>query len=325
MSIQFDRKYRLIISEPPQLNSETKIINPESDNKVVVSNQDFRTESLDSIIIEDLNIKAVISSSKNKSSSSSATLEIKGLSQQNLNFIRDNGVVILQAGFENQSSLPIILAGQIINNKSSTKGDTTFIKLTVSDAYVPNSSVKVSKEYPEQTTYETILEDLASVYASNGIPLGRPIGALEGKQGVGVDLPIDALKITFGTCLAGYLDNVMKQVCKECGFTFYISNARLYVEPENYTENATSFNFTSSNILSLEKSTAKGNTNSKDTQENSQGYNLEMYLDGRIEVGSFITFNIDGELIGTFKVISVKHTLDYEGVSWFTNAELQNV
>lgn len=321
---QFLHDYKLTITAPPQLDKTPKNISPETaDTKVVKRSEDFRTiDLLEAKVFTDLPLTCTIGSIKGNGSGQSSVIKIRGLSDDSLGFIRKNGVVILEAGYKSSTQLPVILAGQIINKDVSDDKDIPEVKLTVSDGYIPNSSVKISREYYNDVTYLEILNDLASIYSDNGIPLGR---AIEPLQGVGVDLPIDQLKHPYGTCLVGYLDTCLGQVCKECGYTFYLSNSRLYIEPENYNKTTLNFSFTERNILSLKESTSKNNNNAKDNQEQNTGYLMKTYLDGRIEVGMFIDITIDGESRGAFKVVSVVHELDYEGSNWFTKTGLQNV
>lgn len=323
---QFDRKYELIISSPPVIDSTAKNITPQDTSKIVTKEGDFRTvDELDAKIFTELQLTCTVGSLNKKGSSQTSNIEVKGMSDDNLRFIRKNGVVILKAAYKDTPSLPILLAGQIVKKEVDTSGDTSSIKISISDGYIPTSSVKVSRDYPDKVSYLAILQDLANIYAENGIPLGRDLGSLETLQGVGVDLPADQIVLENGYNLVGYLDTCLGKVCKECGFTYYLSSSKLYIEPENYTQTVSNFTFTNDQILSLKESTVSTNNNAKDNQEQNTGYILKTYLDGRIEVGSFITLTVEGESKGSFKVVKVTHNLNYEGEEWFTTMELQNV
>lgn len=326
MSYQFDRKYSLTISKPPQIDKTPKVINSTDESIVVKKEEDYRSiDQLEAKVFTELNLRCTISSGKDKTNGQNSVIEVLGMSEDNLNFVRKNGVVILEAGYNNGRALPVILAGQIVKKEVDTDGDITKLKIHVSDGYTPNSAVKISREYAPQTTYQEILEDLANIYANNKIPLGRSLSQLQSLQGVGVDLPINELTLPYGHCLVGYLDTCLNQICKECGFKSYLSNSRLYIEPEDYTQTVKKFNFTTNNILSLKEITVDNNNNSKDTQEQNTGYRMRVFLDGRIEVGMFIGITVEGEDLGSFKVTKVKQDLDFEGDSWFTTMELQNV
>lgn len=322
----FDRKYVLTISSPPVIDTAKKEVKPSVDYVLVEKKEDYRSiDQLESKVFTDLNIRCKIDSAKSKTKGQGAVIEVEGLSEDSLHFIRKNGIVVLEAGYSSTDTLPVILAGQISDKVVSEEGEINKLKIVVSDGYTPSSSVKISREYPPNTTYLEILEDLAGIYASNKIPLGRSIRDLRSLQGVGVDLPVDKLSLTYGHCLVGYLDTCLNQICKECGFTSYLSNSRLYIEPENYADNIQTYTFFSSNILSLQEITPANNNNSKDQQEQNNGYRLKCFLDGRIEVGMFINLNIEGESKGSFKVVSTSQDLNYEGQNWFTTMELQNV
>lgn len=321
----FLRKYKLTISKPPKLDKSKKVITPEEGSvKVVTSQEDFRAvESLKAIEISELQVTARVSNTKEKTDSG-CTIEVLGLSNQSLSYIKDGSVIILEAGYEDDPKLPVIFAGQVVSADISTTSNTTIAKISCREGYSP-SSVKISKYYPAGSSYLTILEDLASVYADNGIPLGRDIGSLASLQGVGVDNPIDSITLTDGFSIMGFLDTALDQVCNDVGFTHFITNSRLFIEPKNYEQFTKKFSLPATNVISAKQSvTGKINIASADPQEDKNIWKVDVFLDGRIDAGNFIEVNVPNIIAGTFKVISVKHSLDFEGSDWITSMEVQS-
>lgn len=317
--------YRLTISKPPQLNTSAKTITPDEGSVRVVEGQnDFRVvNSVNAIVITELQITGSVSTSKEKNNSG-ANIDIIGLSEDSLAYIQEGSVVILEMGYEDDARLPVIFAGQVQSASVDTEENTTRAKLNLKEGYSPDS-VKVSRYYPEGTNYLTILEDLASFYGDNGIPLGRPIGSLASLQGVGVGAPVDSIVLADGFAVYGFLDTTLKRICEEVGFTYYISNARLYIEPKNYEQFTRLYTIPTSNVLSARQSvTNKINIASVDNQETKNVWKIRVFLDGRLESGLFVQLDIPERLSGRFKIINVKHSFDFEGEQWFTDLEVQN-
>lgn len=320
-----NHSYRLTISKPPQTNTSKKTITPDEGSvQVVTSKQDFRTiDPLSSIQITELQISGSVANGK-ENKNSGCNIDIYGLNSNSLSYIQEGSVVILEAGYEDNPKLPVIFAGQVQSASIDTESNITIAKLNCKEGYTP-SSVKVSKYFPEGTSYLQILESLALDYGNNGIPLGRSIGGLASLQGVGVDSPVDSIVLTDGFSFYGFLDTCLKQICDEVGFTFYISNARLYIEPKNYEQFTRLYEIETNSVLSAKQSVSnKINKASVDNQETKSVWKLRTFLDGRLESGLFVELDIPDTLSGRFKIINIKHSFDFEGSTWFTDLEIQN-
>lgn len=320
-----NRSYRLTISKPPEINSDRKVITPEEGSvQVVTSQQDFRTVNrIDAITITELQITGTAGSGKEQSASG-CKIDVYGLSSNSLSYIQEGSILILEMGYEDQAQLPVVFAGQVKSADVDTDDNITRAKINATEGYSP-SSVKISKEYPAGVSYLQILEDLATEFGRNGIPLGRPIGSLASLQGVGVDSPVDSIILSDGFSLAGFLDTCLKKVCDEVGFTYYITNARLFIEPKNYQQFTRLFTISNNSILSIQQSVTKNISKaSVDTQDTKNIYKLKTFLDGRLESGNFIQLDIPNGVSGRFKVIDVKHQFDFEGDQWFSVVEIQN-
>lgn len=322
----FKRKYKLTISKPPETNKDKKTITPEEGSvKVVTTSNDLRTiDSINAVEITELQIAGSISSSKEKSASG-CKLDIQGLSDETLAYIKNGSIVILEMGYEDDPYLPVVFSGQAKSASVDTETEVPKVSLDCVDGYTPSSSVKISKYYPPNTSYLDILEDLASIYADNGIPLGRPLSELQSLQGVGVDAPADSIIFTDGFSNKGFLDTCLRRICEDIGFTHYISNSRLYIEPKNYQQFTKLYTIPPSNVLSAKQSvTGNVDKTAADNQESKETWKIKVLLDGRLEVGNFIELKIDDVVEGRFKIITTSIDFDYEGDIWFTTMEVQN-
>lgn len=327
MSYKYKHTYRLLIAKPPEINTTPTIISPDtSDNQVVTLDGDYRTEQLTAIEITDLSMTARIASTTTTGKSTS-TITVKGLSEDNRSFVENNSIVLLEAGFEDEL-LPVIFAGQVVDFDTYQDKEVPEIVIKCSDGYTPSLSVKVSKYYPEGTSALQIIEDLANEYGNNGIPLGRPVSDLSSLLGQAMDLPIDQITYSSSTVLVGNLEKVLKKFLKSVGFKSYLSNSRLYIEPINYNDGQVeSLELKPWHVLSVRPSSTNSATTQtpKSTEQNKTGYKLKTLLDGRFEIGKFVDLKIEDILEGVFKIVDVNHVLDFEGESWFSEMEIQNV
>lgn len=325
MSFLFGHKYNLTISRPPQINTAATTTTPTQQNNIIEDVNDFRTRSTDAVVIDDLQITATVTNSKD-STKATTVIKVWGVDSNTLSYVSSGSVVLLEAGWESLEAQTIIFAGQVVTSEVDTSGDLITVELTCQDGYTPNTSVKVSLEFPEQSTALDVLQSLEAVYAANGVPSGRSLSTLESLLGQGMSLPVDQIIYPNGNQITGYLDTALSKFCKSVGFVYYITNSRLYIEPANYTETTNSFELLPTSVLSARKSSKKSTTTSqKDTSENKEGYIVKTFLDGRIELGNFITIQLGETMNGSFKVTKVSHNLDYEGDSWYTTLEVESV
>jgi hypothetical protein len=321
----FIRKYELTVSKPTKVDKTKQKLTPEKTENVVISDDkassDLRAvDKSDAIILSDLHIDAKISNN-NSSGSSTCTITIYNLSEFSLSYMSSNSVIILKAGYKGDS-IPIVFTGQVSKVQTKTVNGSKVTELNCKEAYTPASSLKISKKFPVDTTYESILIELAAVYARNGIPIGRDIDSLRDKLGDNAALPINEMKVKSGYSVLGTLQKVLDSVCKECGFVNYISNGKLYIEPSNNTIIIDQFTLDKGKIRSLQKRNTSQDTTSKDTTKNvGSGYTVELLCDGRMEIGKYIKLT-EKDIKGTFKITNVNHNLSFEGRSWFTTVEV---
>ncbi len=323
----FNRVYELIVSRPPSINSNPTLITPDAETEQVVDKEgDYRTEDLEAITITDLNLRGSVSSGKSKGSTSPFSATITGLTSNSLAYFEKNSVVILRAGYDN-TNVSVLFAGQILTKEVDYSQETSTLSFTASEGYTPSNSVKVTKTFPANTTYQNILQFLIDTYGNNGIPVGRGLSELSSLTGKGLSRGVDEITLVDGyTIEPMYLDSALDKVCRETGFTWYLNKSKLYVEPEDYVPTTVeSFVLSPNQVLSVSEIIPSNNNNSKDTQEANSGFRIKLLLDGRIDVGDYIEIDIEGIINGSFKVVNIVHNLEFEGESWFTTIEVQNV
>ena len=325
MSYQLFHKYKLTISKPPTINkTPVTVTSSEGKSDIIQGASDNRSvDPLKAIVITELQMTASITATK-EGTGSQTSIKVLGLGDDSLSYIQADSVVLLEGGWEENAKMPLLFVGQVVTASVDTESNTSSVVIACKEGYTP-ASMKISKEYPEGVNYKEILEDLADIYADNGIPVGRPLDKLESLQGVGVDSPADQIIAADGYSVSGFLDTVLAKVCKEVGFTYYFSSSKLYIEPKDYSQTVDALVLPASSVLSAKKVVNNTNSTSKDSQDPKQGWKVKAFLDGRLEVGGFIQLDVPDVIQGSFKIIKITHDLDYEGDSWFSTMELQDV
>lgn len=328
-NLRFGHRYELLISRPPNIvKTPEKLDESNSSSKVVNDQgfQDFRTSSdLDTVTITDLQITATTAGNI-KGSTSNSTITIWGVGAETLSYIKANSYVILKGGYEQDNSLLVLFVGQVITVTESTDTGNSKVSLVCKDAVVPTSSVKVTKSWPKDTTYSEILDYLANVYVENGLPRANSFSQITPLTSTVINIPLDQKKAVGGLSVMGYLDTVLDDVCKSVGFVNYIASGKLYIEPDNYNKTSEQFILEEDIIQTIRRKTdtKDGSSKGTGTTKNVQGFYVRTFLDGRMDVGKYVRIR-SSVVDGLFKIVNTKHTLDYEGVSWFTEIEVQSV
>lgn len=326
---RFGHKYELLISKPPSVVKSVQNLDETTTSTKVVEDasfQDFRTASeLNTVTLTDLQIK-VTTTGNIKGKTSNSTIEIWGVGEDTLSYIKSNSYVILKGGYEQDPSLLVLFVGQVITVTESTDSGNSKVTLVCKDAVVPTSSVKVTKSWPTETPYTEILDFLAGIYTENGLPRANTFSQITPLTSSVISIPLDQKRATGGYSVMGYLDTVLDDVCKSVGFVNYIASGKLHIEPDNYSKTSEQFTLEEDLIQTIRKKTDNKDGASKGTgtTKNVQGYYVKTFLDGRMDIGKYVKIK-SSVVEGLFKIINTKHSLDYEGVDWSTEVEVQSV
>lgn len=322
----YERKYSLTIGgeelyiEPQEVFSSSPL--EEGNTSLKTGSVNFRSlKSGNAVEITDLQMQANISGT-NKSAGTdlvSATIKVYNLSEDTRSFVsKVNSNVILKAGYASDPELPIIFSGQIIDVDTKRRGSDQITTINCKDGYVPRNTIRVSKSY-ESTSYETIFKDLASIWSENGIKSSKV--TINADQ-TPLILPYPPSFLLTDWSYEGYLTQAMDDICKEFDYEWFIVNSTLYVQPRRYRDLISVVNLSLNQIKSLKDQ--QTNFRSQSTDAEKKGILVKTFLDGRMDQSKRLVIS-EGDSSGSYKIVSVSHTLDYRGNAWDTELTCEGI
>lgn len=322
MAYSFNRKYELYIGTPSVDKKE--FIKDPKDTSPANPSQTYYTD-IDpnkAIKITKLKLQANIQrSSKGVAANNDKTsFSIFNMSAESRKFAEQEGaLIILKAGYEDGGELPILYAGQIRSVSTEKQAVDVVTKIVAGDAYIPQKNSRISKFYPASTSKAEILKDLA--LSLQGV--GEGVFALN---------TLEKDYFNSGYTASGLVTEVVSKLCKSLGYEYVIENNRVYIYPKAVGADSAEYKALAAKAISfssdqIKKGSGKMNDNTKDLSNNETtkaGYQFNLFLDGRIRTASYVEVK-DGELKGIYKVVGLKHVLDYEGQSWDTIVQTEGV
>lgn len=279
---------------------------------------DIRTspKSSDFILIKDHQMTATVVYDREGSGSKTPTqtLKIYNPEPKTEEHIKNGNIVILKAGYNIDSELPIIFAANIIRSEVTKNGADRVLKLTCGEAYECNRNVKYNKSFPIGTTYYDIIWDILKTFASFGVPTGHfYFGDISNKF---IYKPM-----VFSTTIYDALETV----CDAVRFKWYVARGLVNVEPKAYASDDEEFvkviTITESNVKNtIEALSNTSNKDKKDSQLNQKGIKLTVNLNGEIAGADGVKVSY-GDYKGKYLITKVSHNLDFEGQQWDTTIE----
>lgn len=337
VQFNYKREYTLTIEEPIEVvksedtqdgTEEQPIENKATKN---INKDDLSSIEVDSVVLSQLQIKATVEQSEKTQGSNptSNSIEIYNLSKQTRDKIaKKNSLVVLSAGYEGNTRQ--VFTGQVSRPNIYRQGTDVITKLYCEDGYSPIRSVRYSKSFPKDTLYSDIFEDIISQFVSNGVARASEgiILTRASKTPNKNNIPSE-LRTERSWSHSGFLFEGLDKLCKQFDYKWQIIFNRLYVYPRDDSEMSGTVTLDQDGIVSIrenEESTEK--VSSDDTPA---GIKVKTLLNGDVNTAKLLILeNTSGdvnfnEYAGTYRVVSVRHDLDYEGQSWYTTIECEGI
>ena len=316
----FGRKYSLVTGVPARLPDELITASYVGNVQKGTRLYNYNIDSLDIlearfIEIKDNHIAVKITQSKTSSTSGSITkLTIEGLSKESREDNFFNGdIILLNAGYEQDTELPRIFAGEVIKRENFTSGIKNTTVVTIGEAFTLLRQVKLSVSYPPDTTYYDVLIGIINDLRSSGVTFGSDDTLRLAEP------TLSRAVFKTGYSNEGGMDEVLKAITKKLKWRYYISNGIFFLEPKDYPMTKISYTLNENNVIGspevISTNINRGVTNSQET-----GYRFNIFLDGRVRVDNLLNVTF-GDFKGTYKIDSITHVLNYEGSggsSWKT-------
>lgn len=307
------RKYNLYIGFVKELDDKRK-------NKLAGSGSNLQTIDMQSLPIDkqfikitDHQIRATVHYPRNGASGKSVQqrIEITNPSDQTIYMCRSANALLLEAGFTDDVSLPIICATQIVESAVEKQGNNRVLTLVCSDAHRVKREISISKSYSASLTYKDVIVDLLAEFSTYGISSKADLTSLENKQ-------LGKAKV-FSDGLAEALTNI----CNSVGYRWFLSAGIIYVEPKqkpSLERMKRSIRVLPENVKQQIKEIQDTVNRSPDEKVQERGISIVLNLNGNFSAGEVVDVAF-GDFEGSYYIRDVKHIMDYEGNQWDTIVE----
>lgn len=230
MTIQLNHKYKLTIGFPAKWKSVyntppvTSDITGLGDSLSNLANKVSRATLVDgtnkAIAITDHDMSFTINFSKDESNPS--TITIYNMSPSTRKFLEsvsgDKAMIMLEAGYETDSSLPVLFNGEIISISETKQSTSRVTTLTLGSGTLNTKEARTSRSYKTGTPVETIFKDLISdLNISQGIIKLAKIGD-------SIARPLAHVGSTY---------TFLKQLSKDFKLKTFIQNNTINILPES--------------------------------------------------------------------------------------------
>lgn len=311
ISGNFIRQYKLLIGSTTKTSNTGKF-----SSSVDLDTKLGTTDNSENMrVITDAQIKATIKKDNNKEPNKSQ-ISIYNLSDDTVSYInkniRNNVAVALAVGYRDADSLDVIFKGTVQWVSDTFTGVDRVTVLHCVDGGINLSLARSSRSYAKGTKVKQVVNDLAT-------DLGAPIG------NVVVD---DGEALSSATAMCGSTSYYLDHICKGIDHTFSIQDGSVFVTPRSKMFSArSSYISKDSGLIGSPqpfhndiKPTQSVTKTSKKAKKPTDGVKFKCEIDGSILPEKTVWLKSKVYDSG-FKVVSVTHTIDYEGNSWTTDVE----
>lgn len=231
-------------------------------------------------------------------------VSIYNLSDSTIEDIKRDGYLFLNAGYKFMNNKSNILTGEIEDVITEFSGVDKVTKITVSDGAKKWRTAELNKTYKEGTLASFIMRDLCNV-------LCYEIEVIE---------PVEDLEYKLGKTVIGSASLSLQQLVKDTNSKMFVNKNRVVIRAENkgydtgFVLNAES-GLVGSPVLNKDESGDKTDSvdsdkNKKKNEDTKKTWSVVSLLNPQITTDSIIKVE-SRSLNGTFRVISGKHTKDF--------------
>lgn len=233
-----------------------------------------------------------------------STVTIYNLSDATINDIKKDGYLYLNVGYKNEGNTANILTGEIEDIETTWSGLDKLTKITVSDGAKKWRKAELNKTYKEGTKASQIMEDLAKVLSYEIVEIK----------------PKNDITYKLGKTIKGKASKSLSRLVDDTESKMFINKNRLIIRDQKRGYQ-TGFVLNAETGLiglpTLNKDESGDKTDDvakekdkKKNKETKKTWKVNCLLNPKIETDSVIKVECK-TLNGTFRVISGKHTKDF--------------
>ncbi len=330
----FIRDYKLTIGTPEK--------NPRPSTEILVSRfvssnlwpltilpekvpQDFKE-------VTGLQIKATVYEGKSGGNSQTSTVKVYNLSDDMVDFIKADQVIILEAGYVGRK-LPIIFSGQVAKVVTTKEGQDRITEITCGAAYKAKRDIRWSNYWPKGTTYFTILNDILEKLKESGLTVGvnlepgNPVQQSENStrdaNNQGNLLRLGEIFVPTGLTIDGNLLQSLEEICRNIYYRVYFVRESLYVEAIMFPRLREKV-IVEEDTIKKTLAPSKASNKQQSSSTTDSGLKVNIFLDGNITSDKRIDINF-GTNKGSYEIKTITHMLDFEGSDWDTELEVKRL
>lgn len=321
------RKYELYITQPVLRHfsatgtdtGNAGIIVNEAVQSLVVPNgyYDMSTINDNSLLITNpIQMEADIEYGDVSSAGSpqKATIKLYNLSDSTIRSIRAKQTVLLNAGYETDSTLSMLFLGSI--EKVSTEHDIPNKVTTIvcTDA-MAKKDMQYSRTFMLGDSYDMVLLEMSDEFTKAGIITGYILGS-----------PKSNARMIETLSLSGNLTKLLSDVCHSIDYVWFISRGRLYIQPKDEVRVVDIFEVYPKNIIgSVSPEDDKSATSSVDpSTQVAPGVKFTVFLSPDLTLDTTVKL-MQGDYEGLYKPTKITHKLNWKDGPWQTELESKSV
>jgi hypothetical protein len=265
-------------------------------------------------ITNPIQLEATVSvkSGKSQGKTPDANIKLYNLSDDTLDAIEAGVSVVLKAGYETDSEIPIIFVGQVEAVQTTTENQDRVTKITAKEATNTIKTTMFGRSYPIGYDYQYIILDLINEFGKNGVPMGHFLGNAR-----------SASPLQEGSTYSGKLSECLSEVCEEIDFVWYTCKGKLYVQPADEPVLTETLTIEPQNVVgSIKPSNDKSGASAVDRKAENMGITFDTFLNGDTTANSRIRVNY-GRFYGDYLPDEITHKLNWKRGPWTTTVKCQ--
>jgi hypothetical protein len=243
-----------------------------------------------------------------------AKIIISNLSNDSKSFIKVDNVIVLSAGYLEDTGEEIVFAGYIKSFYDTVESPNIHTILECKDGSKKMESLKLSLSYSGSITIRQILEDLSKkVNSPIKIDFSRIL--------------MSNISTINGLSYIGELRHLLDYVCESAGLEWSFQNNSLKIQNKKETDFIQAVHLSPNTGLISSPERMQDITGSKSKNDiDVPGWKIKALLQPKIEPGNPISIESRDIKNGSiFKVHEVEHSGDTHGEEWHTTIKVEDV
>lgn len=317
MAEQFNHKYELQFGQPISFYGITKDTRVTPLRTTTDSSNLQQYASVDNKAIKLVNHNMSFRITKGKDSSTDNEITLYNISDSVRKFLEANNgnkpIILLKAGYETDTELPILFNGEVIAVTDSFNGTTRTTALTVTTGTTSIQEAYTVKSYRKGTTGEDILRDVMQ-------DLKLPEGTiyLPESMKIGIQKPV---------VYSGPTIEFLRKYGKDNGFNVWIEDGavNIFAVDTSSRKAVPAFDISSATNMIGSPSVKTADPSQSQMQAgNRQNVTVTTTLNASYSIGALVKLTSKYHS-GVYEIESISHTGTYEGNDWQSSLELKPV